>query len=110
MLQLQFPNIDPVFFKIGPIHLRWYGLMYLVGFVGGWFALRHRVRRLALAWTDTLMETLASAMMLSDETMHTPPAAVMSLVSPTLIWTEFGAAFTATLSAAPDDPFDEPGQ
>ncbi|WP_229764931.1 prolipoprotein diacylglyceryl transferase family protein, partial [Vibrio cholerae] len=30
---LQFPNIDPVLFSIGPLAVRWYGLMYLVGFL-----------------------------------------------------------------------------
>ena len=30
-----FPNIDPVAFQIGPLAVRWYGLTYLLGFVGG---------------------------------------------------------------------------
>jgi len=30
------PDIDPVAFSIGPISVHWYGLMYLVGFVGGY--------------------------------------------------------------------------
>ncbi|MDG1733498.1 MAG: prolipoprotein diacylglyceryl transferase [Thalassotalea sp.] len=30
---IQFPIIDPIIFSIGPVALRWYGLMYLVGFV-----------------------------------------------------------------------------
>ncbi len=30
---LQFPIIDPIIFSIGPIALRWYGFMYLIGFV-----------------------------------------------------------------------------
>ncbi len=29
---IEFPNIDPVLFSIGPLSVRWYGLMYLVGF------------------------------------------------------------------------------
>lgn len=31
---LQFPVIDPIIFSIGPIALRWYGMMYLIGFLG----------------------------------------------------------------------------
>jgi len=31
---IQFPQIDPIIFSIGPIALRWYGLMYLLGFAG----------------------------------------------------------------------------
>lgn len=30
---LTFPQIDPVIFAIGPVGLRWYGLMYLLGFI-----------------------------------------------------------------------------
>lgn len=30
---MQFPVIDPIIFSIGPIALRWYGFMYLVGFI-----------------------------------------------------------------------------
>src|SRR2546428_13020996 len=31
------PNIDPVAISIGPLAVRWYGLMYLVGFAAGWW-------------------------------------------------------------------------
>jgi len=37
---LTFPNIDPVAFQIGPLKVRWYGLMYVFGFVGGYFLVR----------------------------------------------------------------------
>ncbi len=30
------PNIDPIAFSIGPLAVRWYGLMYLVGFAAAW--------------------------------------------------------------------------
>ena len=41
---LNHPNIDPVAFSIGPLAVRWYGLMYLAGFVAGWWL---GVRRIA---------------------------------------------------------------
>ena len=31
------PNIDPIAFSIGPLAVRWYGLMYLAGFAIGWW-------------------------------------------------------------------------
>ncbi|MET1254894.1 prolipoprotein diacylglyceryl transferase [Aliikangiella maris] len=35
---MEFPNFDPVIFQIwGPIGLNWYGLTYLLGFVGAWW-------------------------------------------------------------------------
>ena len=33
---LEFPNIDPIAFHLGPIVVRWYALAYLAGFIGGW--------------------------------------------------------------------------
>ena len=35
-------NIDPIFFTLGPIQLRWYGLMYLIGFSLGFLLARKR--------------------------------------------------------------------
>ncbi len=31
---LLYPDIDPVAFALGPLKVRWYGLMYMVGFLG----------------------------------------------------------------------------
>jgi len=31
------PDIDPIAFSIGPLAVRWYGLMYLVGFAAAWW-------------------------------------------------------------------------
>lgn len=39
---LTYPDIDPIIFAIGPIAIRWYGLMYVLGFVGGWILARRR--------------------------------------------------------------------
>lgn len=38
---MNFPPIDPVIFTIGPLAVRWYGLMYLLGFVGSYFMMCH---------------------------------------------------------------------
>ncbi len=32
---LTYPSIDPVVFAVGPITVYWYGVMYLIGFLGG---------------------------------------------------------------------------
>jgi phosphatidylglycerol:prolipoprotein diacylglycerol transferase len=47
---LPFPKISPTLFKIGPIQIRWYGLMYLFGFLASYFLIRvqPRARRLGL--------------------------------------------------------------
>lgn len=33
---IEFPDIDPVAFSIGPLSIRWYALAYLAGFILGW--------------------------------------------------------------------------
>ena len=38
-------NIDPVIFYIGPLALRWYGLMYVVGILIGLWAIRSYTKR-----------------------------------------------------------------
>lgn len=47
---MTFPQIDPVIFQIGPLAVRWYGLMYLLGFGAAYLLISHlsRLRNLAL--------------------------------------------------------------
>ncbi len=40
-----FPEIDPVFLKIGPLQFRWYGLMYVISFIISYFVVRSEARR-----------------------------------------------------------------
>ncbi len=42
---LQFPEIDPVIFSVGPLQVRWYGMMYLVGFLFVFLLGRHRAKK-----------------------------------------------------------------
>jgi phosphatidylglycerol:prolipoprotein diacylglycerol transferase len=39
------PNIDPIAFSIGPLAVRWYGLMYLAGFAIGWWLGARRIKQ-----------------------------------------------------------------
>ncbi len=39
---LTYPKMDPVALSLGPLKVRWYGLMYLVGFATGWLLGRYR--------------------------------------------------------------------
>lgn len=39
-----YPKIDPVIFSIGPLKIRWYGLMYVIGFACAWWLARRRSR------------------------------------------------------------------
>ncbi|GAB4355089.1 MAG: prolipoprotein diacylglyceryl transferase [Methylohalobius crimeensis] len=42
---LPYPHIDPVAIQIGPLKVHWYGLMYVIGFLGAWFLARWRAQR-----------------------------------------------------------------
>jgi len=46
---LNYPNIDPVAFSLGPIQVHWYGLTYLVGIGLAWWLARQRADRLGLS-------------------------------------------------------------
>ncbi len=39
---IPYPHIDPVFFELGPLQFRWYGLMYLIGLTIAYFVIRKR--------------------------------------------------------------------
>ncbi|MBP8626710.1 MAG: prolipoprotein diacylglyceryl transferase [Syntrophorhabdaceae bacterium] len=41
---MQFPNIDPVIFSIGPLSLRWYGLMYILGFTASYLLVLYQIK------------------------------------------------------------------
>src|SRR5690606_21302095 len=49
------PNINPIIISIGPLDLRWYGLMYLVGFLFAWWWGNRQCRQphyAAQGWTE----------------------------------------------------------
>lgn len=46
---IPFPKIDPVFFSLGPLKFRWYGLMYLLGLTGAYFLIRARAKAKKIA-------------------------------------------------------------
>ncbi len=48
-----YPQIDPVAFSLGPLHVHWYGLMYLIGFVGAWIFGTYRARKPGATLTST---------------------------------------------------------
>ncbi len=48
---LQFPQIDPIIFSIGPVALRWYGLMYLIGLVAALFIANKRADNSQGVWS-----------------------------------------------------------
>ncbi len=45
---LTYPEFDPILFEIGFVKVRWYGLMYVIGFLLAWWLAR---RRAQTAWS-----------------------------------------------------------
>lgn len=58
---LTFPNIDPVLVSIGPLSIRWYGLMYLVGFAFALWLANRRADKPGSGWTREQVSDLLFA-------------------------------------------------
>ena len=54
----QYPIIDPVALAIGPLHIHWYGLMYLIAFGLGWYYGRLRAKQIEPWNTDMVSDLL----------------------------------------------------
>ncbi len=50
---LTYPDFNPIAFKLGPIKVHWYGIMYLVGFAAAWLLALLRARKSESGWTST---------------------------------------------------------
>src|SRR6185437_1462225 len=55
---LQFPGFDPIAFKLGPLKVRWYGIMYLIGFGCAWFLAPRRAARPGSTWKPNDVDDL----------------------------------------------------
>ncbi len=53
---LSYPEIDPVIFSIGPLQLRWYSLMYIIGLSAAYWFLRYSSRKGTLKATYEQIE------------------------------------------------------
>jgi len=42
---MQLPAIDPVFLRLGPLEFRWYGLMYILGFLAAFFIIKAQTKK-----------------------------------------------------------------
>jgi phosphatidylglycerol:prolipoprotein diacylglycerol transferase len=55
---IPYPHIDPVMVRIGPFAVRWYGIMYLVGFTASYALVRYQIKKRGLALTGDFLDTL----------------------------------------------------
>lgn len=55
---ITYPEIDPVLVSLGPLKVHWYGVMYLIGFIGGWWLGRIRAARPGSGWTPEQVDDM----------------------------------------------------
>ena len=55
---MQYPQIDPIILSLGPVALRWYGLMYLLGFAAVWWLGHRRATTQQPHWTRDALSDL----------------------------------------------------
>ena len=55
---IPYPNISPDIFSIGPVHVRWYGVMYVLGFVASYFLIQKQERSKQIGLVGTTAQDL----------------------------------------------------
>lgn len=55
---MTYPNIDPVFLSLGPLQLRWYGLMYVIGFAAAALLVARQARRFGWQELEAHLDSL----------------------------------------------------
>jgi phosphatidylglycerol:prolipoprotein diacylglycerol transferase len=55
---LRYPNINPDLIQIGPIKIRWYGIMYALGFLASYFLIRKQRRARELGLQGAMLQNL----------------------------------------------------
>jgi phosphatidylglycerol:prolipoprotein diacylglycerol transferase len=55
---ITYPHPDPVAISIGPLKMRWYGLMYLLGFLAAWWLARRRAAQTGSSWNPEDVDDL----------------------------------------------------
>jgi phosphatidylglycerol:prolipoprotein diacylglycerol transferase len=73
-MTIPYPRISPELFRVGPIAVRWYGLMYLVGYCVGYRVMCARIKRglisLAQSDLDALIGYLAAGMLVGARLVY----------------------------------------
>lgn len=62
---IPYPQIDPSIVSIGPLHIRWYGLMYVIGFMASFFLVRRQIAKTEFTALAHHFENLNFTLMLS---------------------------------------------
>ena len=66
LTSIPYPEIDPVFFHIGPLPIRWYSLAYIAGITLGWLSIT-RLMKMPHLWQGNVSGTAPAGPPLSRE-------------------------------------------
>ena len=55
---IPYPHIDPEIFRIGPLAVRWYGMMYVLGFASSYFLVLYQLRTSATGITRAQIDDI----------------------------------------------------
>lgn len=55
---IPYPSIDPEIVHIGPLAIRWYGVMYLIGFAASYFLVKEQIKKRGLPLSSDFLESL----------------------------------------------------
>jgi phosphatidylglycerol---prolipoprotein diacylglyceryl transferase len=55
---IPYPNINPDIFSIGPVRVRWYGVMYVLGFIAAYFLIQKQERSRQIGLVGTTAQDL----------------------------------------------------
>ena len=62
-MTIPYPRIPPEILRIGPVALRWYGVMYVIGYAVGIIIARRRVRRGLVPFDESAVDSLVAYLM-----------------------------------------------
>lgn len=62
---LPYPAFDPVLVQLGPLQVRWYGLMYVLGFAASYLLVHHQIKKYRLSRLSDHFENLNLALIIS---------------------------------------------
>jgi phosphatidylglycerol:prolipoprotein diacylglycerol transferase len=62
---MTYPQIDPVIFAIGPLQVRWYGLMYVLGFAATLLLVKYQIKKFGFKELDVHFENLNLVLIIS---------------------------------------------
>ena len=62
---LTYPQIDPVIFAIGPLQVRWYGMMYVLGFGASLLLGKHQIKKFGFRELDANFDNLNLVLIIS---------------------------------------------